>query len=126
MSYATLVYVDPIATPGAIGAAIRAGWRSWRALVRESTGWLVLIGLFAALQLADIVTTNIGLAVPGNWEANPLMAFSQAHLGALWWLPKAAGVLFVCLAARLLRRRWIIMFGVCFCAVVVSGNLLVR
>jgi hypothetical protein len=49
-----------------------------------------LVALIAALQVADIVTTNLALRVPTVSEVNPIMAFSQAHLGALWPLPKLA------------------------------------
>src|SRR5436190_24397505 len=51
--------------------------------------WVLLI-LFIALQVADVVTTNYALAVPGNWEANPLMELAQAHFGLSWWIPKIA------------------------------------
>ena len=49
------------------------------------------LALFASLlvgQIADIVTTNLGLHHGIGWEANPLIAFAQAHLGAPWWVPK--------------------------------------
>ena len=53
--------------------------------------WLLLI-LFVGFQAADIASTNYALAKPGVHEINPLMAFSQAELGAVWWLPKLAMV----------------------------------
>jgi hypothetical protein len=93
--------------------------------VRESTEWLFLITLFAGLQLADIVTTNIGLAIPGNWEANPLMAMAQTHFGPFWWIPKAAVVFLVCFAVPFTGRRWFMVSAVGYCALTVSGNLLV-
>ena len=37
--------------------------------------WLTL-ALFAGLKIADIVTTNHALTIPGIWEANPLMAWA--------------------------------------------------
>jgi hypothetical protein len=40
-----------------------------------------LLLLFVELQLAGVVSSNAALAVPGVWEANPLMALSQAELG---------------------------------------------
>ena len=43
-----------------------------------------LLTVFIALQVADVVTTNYALAVPGNWEVNPLMEFAQTHLGSSW------------------------------------------
>jgi hypothetical protein len=48
------------------------------------TYWILLI-LFVELQIADILTTNHALALPGVWELNPLMAMSQAKLGDAWW-----------------------------------------
>ena len=67
--------------------------------------WLLLI-LFVDLQLADVVSTNYALALPGVWEANPLMAISQAKLGTAWWLPKLAAIGLVALTAPWSRRRW--------------------
>jgi len=49
--------------------------------------WLT-VALFVGLQIADVITTNHALTIPGIWEANPLMAWAQAELGAAWWLPK--------------------------------------
>lgn len=99
-------------------------WNMWQVTVRGRSGWFLLLGLFAALELADIVTTNLGLGIPGNWEANPLMALSQAHLGVLWWIPKAIAVLLVCLAAPFTRRRWFMVLAICYCTITVLGNLL--
>ena len=79
--------------------------------------------LFLALQIADIVTTNYALAVPGIWEANPLMAFLQAKLGAAWWLPKLVVVGFICLATPLSRKRWPMIFVISYYSVIVYGNL---
>ncbi len=79
---------------------------------------------WGGLQLADVVTTNSALALPGNWEANPLMALSQVHLGAVWWVPKAAAALLICLLAPLTRRRWPMVFAVAYFSLIVSGNLL--
>jgi hypothetical protein len=90
--------------------------QSWR------TYWL-LLALFVALQLADIVTTNHALTVPGVWELNPLMAMSQAKLGAAWWVPKLAVVTYLCLAATLMRRRWPIIFAVSVSGLAVFANL---
>ena len=84
---------------------------------------LFLLLLFVELQLADIVSTNAALALPGVWEANPLMALSQAKLGASWWLPKAAAVVVCCGAAPLLRRCWPLVFAVAYYAIIVGINL---
>ena len=83
----------------------------------------LLLLLFVELQLADIVSTNTALALPEVWEANPLMALSQAKLGAGWWLPKAAAVALCCGVAPLLRRCWPLVFAVACYAIVVGVNL---
>lgn len=93
----------------------------WR-LPASRAYWLWLV-LFLALQIADVVTTNHALTIPGVWEANPLMAFSQAQLGAAWWLPKLAVASFLCFAASFMRCRWPIIFAVSISAVAVLGNL---
>jgi Domain of unknown function (DUF5658) len=86
------------------------------------TYWILLI-LFVELQIADILTTNQALAVPGVWELNPLMAMSQAKLGAAWWVPKLAVVAYLCLAATLRRRHWPIVFAVSVSGLAVLGNI---
>ena len=86
------------------------------------TYWILLI-LFVELQIADILTTNHALALPGVWELNPLMAISQAKLGAAWWVPKLAVVVYLCLAATFMRRRWPIIFAVSVSGLAVLGNI---
>ena len=86
------------------------------------TYWILLI-LFVELQIADILTTNHALALPGVWELNPLMALSQAKLGAAWWVPKLAVVAYLCLAATAMRRRWPIIFAVSVSGLAVLGNI---
>jgi Domain of unknown function (DUF5658) len=86
------------------------------------THWILLI-LFIELQIADILTTNYALALPGVWELNPLMAMSQARLGAAWWVPKLGVVAYLCLAATLMRRRWPIVFAVSVSSLAVLGNI---
>ncbi len=84
--------------------------------------WLLVV-LFLVLQVGDIVTTNYALALPGVWEANPVMASHQAQLGELWWLPKAAAAGWICIAAPLTRRWWPMTFAVAYSGVLVAGNL---
>ncbi len=98
--------------------------RWWRR--PETRASRLLLMLFIELQFADITSTNSALAVPGVWEANPLMALSQAKLGAAWWLPKAAAVLFISLAAPLLRRSWPLILAVSYYLVIVLGNFAQR
>ena len=84
--------------------------------------WILLI-LFVELQIADILTTDRALAIPGVWELNPLMAISQAKFGAAWWVPKLAVVAYLCLAATFMRRRWPIIFAVSVSGLAVLGNI---
>ena len=84
--------------------------------------WLLLV-IFAVLQIADVVTTNYALVMPGVWEANPLMALMQTQLGPVWWLPKVAVVVFVCFATPVARRRWPLVLMISYYAVIVSINL---
>jgi Domain of unknown function (DUF5658) len=86
------------------------------------TNWLLLI-LFVDLQLADVVSTNYALAVPGVWEANPLMALSQTQLGTAWWLPKLAAIGLVAAAAPRSRRRWPMIAIILISSVPVLLNL---
>ena len=81
--------------------------------------WILFIGL----QIADVVTTNYALAIPGNWEANPIMHLSQTHLGAAWWLPKVAAVGFAAAVAPRRSRPWPILLVVSYYVIIVSGNL---
>src|SRR5262252_6150458 len=83
----------------------------------------LLLALFVGLQIADIVTTNHALTIPGIWEANPLMAWMQAKLGTAWWLPKLAVVAYLCVAATFMRRRWPIIFAVSVSGIAVIGNV---
>ena len=67
--------------------------------------------------------TNYALTVPGNWEANPIMRLSQAHLGAAWWMPKIVVVGFAAVLAKQMSQQWPILFAVSYYLVIVSGNL---
>ena len=107
--------------PGLGIPAARAGTRrrQWSA---SRTYWILLI-LFVELQIADVLTTNRALAIPGVWELNPLMAMSQARFGGAWWVPKLTVVAYLCLAATLMRRRWPIIFAVSVSGLAVLGNI---
>ena len=94
-------------------------WRRW---TLPRARWILWI-LFIGLQIADVITTNYALAVPGNWEANPIMQISQTHLGAVWWLPKVAAVGFAAVAVPQTLRPWPIVFAVWYYIIIVSGNL---
>ncbi len=84
--------------------------------------WVLLI-LFVSLQVADVVTTNYALAVPGNWEVNPLMKFFQTYLGPAWWLPKTAVVALAANVVLRIRRAWPIACAVSYYLLIVSSNL---
>lgn len=84
---------------------------------------LLLLILFIGLQIADVVTTNYALRVPGIWEANPLMAIAQAKLGAVWWLPKLVVAGYLCGLALAMRPCWPVIFAISFSGLVVLGNL---
>jgi len=105
-------------------SASSAGAARGRAQGRQfGRSYRLLLILFVALQVADILTTNHALAVPGTWEANPVMAAFQARLGSLWWLPKAAVVAWIVVAATRIQRRWPMIVAVTYCSVVVVLNL---
>jgi hypothetical protein len=84
--------------------------------------WLLLV-LFIALEVADVVTTNQRLAVPGMREANPIMGALQRELGGAWWLPKAFAFGWVAVAAMRVGRRWPLVFAVSYCGLIVALNL---
>lgn len=63
-----------------------------------------LLAIFTVLQIADVVTTNHALAMSGLTERNPVMMASMDHLGALWWLPKLALVLYIAVILRRMPR----------------------
>ncbi len=94
----------------------------WRRQTLARAHWILWI-LFIGLQIADVVTTNYALAIPGNWEANPIMQLSQTHLGAAWWLPKVAAVGFAVVGVPQTLGPWPILFAVWYYVIVVSGNL---
>ena len=75
--------------------------------VREAFGandLALFVGLLLA-QIADITTTNLGLHRGAGWEANPLMALAQAHLGTPWWVPKLVLVTLAGIAVLSTRVR---------------------
>jgi len=90
--------------------------------VRARTGH-VLITILIALQIADVLSTQAALSRPGVFEANPLMAWCQIHLGAVWWLPKVGlAVLLVCTASRITMVWPYTALCVCY-GLVVAGNV---
>jgi hypothetical protein len=91
-----------------------------RRVSRTHRLWVLL---FVGLQICDILTTNRALAMPGVWEANPLMAWSQAEFGALWWLPKLAVAGYLSISPSFMRRRWPMVFAVSVSGLCVIGNL---
>ena len=82
----------------------------------------MLFALLVALQITDVITTNRGLAIPGHWEANPIMGWSQAQLGSVWWLPKIVVVGLAAFAAPLSARRWPMICAVSYYGAIVLCN----
>lgn len=67
----------------------------------------VTIALIAALQFADIITTEHALAAGTAIEGNPVMAWYMLAYGPFWWvLPKLALITAVVFLARRLRANW--------------------
>ena len=60
---------------------------------------------FTILQIADILTTNQALSLPGRAEINPFMAEAMARLGTAWWVPKLAIIALVISLAFWASRR---------------------
>jgi hypothetical protein len=88
---------------------------------------IALIAALAALQVADVLSTNAALTVSGIVEANPVMAWCQGVLGSEWWLPKVAIIAFIAFAMLRvdgLRARWIAVGMVGLYAAVVVSNVL--
>jgi hypothetical protein len=104
------------------GSVVAVGRRGSRRRQFGGWQWLLLV-LFIALEVADVVTTNHRLALGGAWEANPIMAVLQRELGSAWWLPKALAFGWVAIAATRMRRRWPLVFAVSYCGMIVAINL---
>jgi hypothetical protein len=106
---------------GSVAAAGGDRWRRrrWGVVLSD---WPLLI-FFVVLQVADVVTTNSALALPGNAEGNPLMAAYQANLGAAWWAPKVAVIGLAWVLQPLMRRQWPMICAISYYAMIVSGNM---
>lgn len=84
---------------------------------------LLFIALIAALQSADVMTTNHVFAVnAAAWELNPIMAWCMSALGSFWWLPKLAVIGFAIAAAPRLPLRGYKIVTFLYVAIV-AGNL---
>ncbi len=93
---------------------------SWRSNFWEARPHLLLV-FFAALQIADVLTTNRALALPGRAEINPVMVEAMSQLGSAWWLPKVAIVALVALAGLLAsRRRSRILMSACYASITIT------
>jgi hypothetical protein len=104
------------------GSAGAVGRRASRRRQLAGVDWL-LLGLFIALEVADVVTTNQRLGLPGVREANPIIAALQRELGSAWWLPKVFAFGWVAVASMRIRRRWPLVFALSYCGVIVALNL---
>lgn len=83
----------------------------------------VSIALVVLLQVADVVTTQAALSVPGVTEANPVMALAQAKLGAAWWLGKLVLLPAVVIVARKPSALPAALMAAVFAGVVVNNLL---
>ena len=110
------------AAPHRSNTDLRANREQSHREVASGICWFPLL-LFVFLQIADVITTNCALAMPGIKEANPLMMWMQTQLGTVWWLPKVAVVAFVCVATPLLRRRWPMLLVIAYYSMAVSINI---
>ena len=104
---------------GSVAAVGRGGLRKRRF---GGAQWLLLV-LLVALEIADVVTTNHRLSLPGSFEANPIMAALQSKLGSAWWLSKALALGWAAVAATRIRRRWPLVLAVSYCGAIVALNL---
>lgn len=84
----------------------------------------LLILLLAALQIADIATTNVSLAMPGLREGNPVMAWAQGALGTHWWMLKWVLAYAGICALALIRNVWPLRVATGYYATIVISNAL--
>ena len=70
-------------------------------MLRLSLSNALLLAAFSALQIADVITTNLVLG-NGGWEANPIGILAMKALGPYWPVPKLA-LMAVCMAYMI---RW--------------------
>ncbi len=82
----------------------------------------ILLAVFGALQIADVITTKQVLA-NGGWEANPLGVLAMTHLGAYWPIPKLA-LMAVCIAVMIRWRPRYIASLMALMGIVVANNAL--
>jgi hypothetical protein len=58
-------------------------------MAHHQIGLLVLLACLAALNVMDVIVTNMVIAKGRGSEANPVMAFLMTKLGKFWWVYKA-------------------------------------
>jgi hypothetical protein len=81
----------------------------------------MMLMLFVAVELADVVTTDHALAI-GALEVNPFMAWAQASLGQWWWFPKMMIACTVCAIGYKAQRLWPMVMAIVFSAACVVIN----
>ena len=64
--------------------------------------WLLC---YAALQVADVLTTELAIGRTGVTEANPIVALMMTYLGGWWWVAKLVSAL-AGVPMMLASRRW--------------------
>ena len=123
-----LAAMSATAAPGIYSPGYPASWAGFtknliklRAIPHLEKS-VILIAM-AALQLADVLTTNHGLAASsGASELNPFLAWCMDHFGSFWWSPKLVLIGYVAVAAPRLSQRSL-SFVTLFFAAVVMNNL---
>jgi hypothetical protein len=82
--------------------------------LRQSLPMLLIL---MALQILDVITTNL---VP-DVESNPVVLFLFAHLGSMWWLPKLVICLLISAGAIMagrIPRRPLVIITTCYALIV--------
>jgi hypothetical protein len=82
---------------------------------------ILIIVVLAALQIADVVSTNFNLD-HGAFELNPLVERLMIGLGAAWWLPKAGIMALLAAGARRVPFRALYTAAAIY-ACIVANNI---
>jgi hypothetical protein len=91
-------------------------------MLRPALYKAILLAVFAALQLADVFTTNQVLANGGR-EANPLGVLAMSHFGSYWPVPKLA-LMAVCMVVMIKWKPKYIAPLLALVGLVVANNAL--
>ena len=81
---------------------------------------ILIIVVLAALQVADVVSTNFNLD-RGAFELNPLVERLMIGLGAAWWLPKAGIMALIAAGARRVSLRALSTAAAIYACIVINN-----